>query len=75
MPSPLVFLPAELLENIVQQLLIKDACNLLLSCKTIYKKGKQAFDETSFCTIPVRVSEAGLCQAEDLLDSEYCRCP
>jgi hypothetical protein len=61
MLSPLAFLPTELLENIVQQLLIKDACNLLLSSKTIYKKGKQAFNKTCFCTILVSVSEAGLC--------------
>jgi len=74
MPSPLVSLPTELLESIVQQLPIEDARNLLLSCKTIYQKGKQAFDETCFRTIPVSVSEAGLCQAEDLLDNEYCRC-
>jgi hypothetical protein len=74
MPSPLVSLPTELLESIVQQLPIKDARNLLLSCKTIYQKGKQAFNKTCFCTIPVSVSEASLCQAEDLLDNEYCRC-
>jgi hypothetical protein len=74
MPSHPVSLPTELLENIVQQLSIEDARNLLLSCKTMYKKGKQAFDETCFRTIPVIASEAGIRQAEDLLDNEYCRC-
>jgi hypothetical protein len=73
MPSHPVSLPTELLENIVQQLSIEDARNLLLSYKTIYKKGKQAFDETCFRTIPVIASKAGIRQAKDLLDNEYCR--
>jgi hypothetical protein len=74
MLSPAVSLPTELLESIVQQLPIEGVRSLLLSCKTIHQKDKHAFNETCFRTIPVSVSEAGLCQAEDLLDNEYCRC-
>jgi hypothetical protein len=52
---------------------IKDACNLLSSCRQIYSNGKHAFDEKCFHVLPVKLESQSLRTAKDVIKKEQCR--
>jgi hypothetical protein len=73
MPSPLVSLPIELFQRVVELLSIEDARDLLSTCSNLYGNGKHVLDKKCFGVLPVNLSEESLLQAEDILTEEPCR--
>jgi hypothetical protein len=74
MASPLVSLPIELFQRIVELLSIEDARDLLSTCSNLYNNGKHVLDKKCFGILPVNLSEGSLLQADDILTEEPCHC-
>ena len=67
MASPLVSLPIELFQRVVELLSIEDARDLLSTCSNPYGNGKHLLDKKCFGVLPVNLSEESLLQSPPVL--------
>jgi hypothetical protein len=72
MPS-LLSLPSEIVCELIKDLPIEDALNLLKSCRKNYHDGKYAFDKRCFRTLSLSLEPASLAKARRFVEKEQCR--
>jgi hypothetical protein len=73
MSTSLISLAPELVYIIVKELPIKNARDLLASCKKIHDNGQYAFTKKCFHMISVSISQRNLRKVDDILDNKSCR--
>ena len=70
---PLLSLPSEIVCELIKDLPIEDAFNLIRSYRKNYHDGKYAFDKRCFRTLSLSLEPASLAKARRFVEKEQCR--